>query len=291
MKIPPAAFLAVSALVMGFTSIILLSEQSQEPPLPISKVNKQEAGPAASVNPIRDEAVSTRSWADDAQRVETGSQGSMPSFHWCVGPAPAVRPCPELRERFDAYLSKKRVNQPVLQIRQRISADAQSDMGVSLAHQVLDVFDRYWTLKNHPLEQAGGFQGHHEWASFHAARWSLRRELLGQDWADVFFSQEEFMEREWQATRAINHGDPLTPVPTDQEAWPQHSVQSRQSAAWVKSGGLRAMNAQMDSPYQEQAAGNARLSVSLSEWERLQNAQELSDNQKRSAMQQYMERR
>ena len=51
------------------------------------------------------------------------------------------------------------------------------------------------------------------------------------------------------------------------------------------------MNAQMDSPYQEQAAGNARLSVSLSEWERLQNAQELSDNQKRSAMQQYMERR
>lgn len=101
-----------------------------------------------------------------------------------------LTPTHALRDRFDSYLP---LGQGVTMVEARatIEQDAQADLGEVNARQVLGIWDRYarvqsydWQRPFNPTEPKG-------WQATLNEQHQVRRQLLGAEWAEAFFGEDE----------------------------------------------------------------------------------------------------
>ena len=95
-----------------------------------------------------------------------------------------------LRERFDSYLPLGR-GVTMVEVRAALERDAEADLGRANSAQVLAIWDRYARLQNYDWQQPLNNADSKGWQATLTEQHQVRRQLLGVDWAEAFFSEDE----------------------------------------------------------------------------------------------------
>lgn len=95
-----------------------------------------------------------------------------------------------LRERFDSYLPLGK-GVTMVEVRAALEQDALADLGQANSVQVLAIWDRYARLQNHDWQQPFNGTEPKGWQATLNEQHRVRRQLLGADWAEAFFGEDE----------------------------------------------------------------------------------------------------
>lgn len=101
-----------------------------------------------------------------------------------------LQPSRSLRQRFDYLLTSLGEADPA-QLRHWIEQDVTAHKSAAAARQVLAVWDRYIALQQHRFRHAPNVSDPTTWAAALAERSQVRQQLLGRDWAQAFYADEE----------------------------------------------------------------------------------------------------
>jgi len=208
---------------------------------------------------------------------------------WCVGPGPegteVLQPCPDLHRRFDHYLLGTG-EVTAMELRSLLLDDARRAHGEALAGEIVSVWDRYLLLAAHAWRSRFDPADPGTWNAAVAEQRQVRRQMLGEAWAHAFFADEE---RHLEAvlaqveSGAVPPADPGAPVPQGGLGTDAAAVMAERAALYGEAAARRL--AQVDS---EWADWENRLEAARSEWQRLQQANQLSDLQRHTEMAQYL---
>ena len=112
--------------------------------------------------------------------------------HWVVDGAgnKQLRPSLSLRRRFDYLLTALGEVTPQ-DLRQWMEQEVGVELGSGAAQQVLAVWDGYVTLQQTSFKTQVNPNDAASWQSSLAERASVRRQILGEDWAKAFYADEE----------------------------------------------------------------------------------------------------
>jgi lipase chaperone LimK len=106
---------------------------------------------------------------------------------WAEG---QLLPSRSLRQRFD-YLLTALGEADVAQLRHWIEQDVTAQMSADAARQVLAVWDRYIALQQHRFRHQPKVADPSTWQAALGERSQIRQQLLGRDWAQAFYAEEE----------------------------------------------------------------------------------------------------
>lgn len=101
-----------------------------------------------------------------------------------------LTPSRALRERFDSYLPLGK-GVTMVEVRATIERDAAADVGQANAAQVLAIWDRYARLQNNDWQYPFNATEPKGWQATLNEQHQVRRQLLGFDWAEAFFGEDE----------------------------------------------------------------------------------------------------
>ena len=203
---------------------------------------------------------------------------------WCVADA-QLKPCLGLRQRFEYYILG--VGEVTLaDLRVLVLDEATQANGPELAARIVALWDRYLQLRNHSYRSVFSQNDRSTWMPFFEEQRSVRRQILGADWAEAFFAQDE---KHFQAYYAqLESGQP--PPPDAGEPVPQMGPGKDPAAVRAERVNRygEAAAARLDKADEEWADWQRRLSAARVEWDRLQAANNLSDTQRRQDMDAYV---
>lgn len=196
---PRRALLLVAPALLGAAALWLLLPADRAPPRAAAPVFTDwnfnpfaEGQPLAGVQHNADAARA----ADEARvRVlkvwESGSlRGSDLDGDWGTWVDGQLQPSASLRRRFDYLLTALGEVQPS-DLRHWIEQELSAQMSAGAARQVLAVWDRYITLQQHGFNQQANPNDAATWQPALAERSATRRQVLGADWAEAFYGDEE----------------------------------------------------------------------------------------------------
>ncbi len=95
-----------------------------------------------------------------------------------------------LRERFDSYLPLGK-GVTMVEVRATLAKDGQADLGPANSAQVLALWDRYARLQNHDWQHPFNGSDPKGWQATLNEQHRVRRQLLGVEWAEAFFGDDE----------------------------------------------------------------------------------------------------
>jgi lipase chaperone LimK len=189
---------------------------------------------------------------------------------WSIGPNGQAKPSEALRRRFD-YLLLQQGEVGLDSVAQQIRQQVQKAHGALAAQQIMVLWDSYlrlqqqvWTVQVNPQRPG-------TWAKALAERVPVRRQLLGDAWADAFYSHEENELR--QLIAQANSGLPA----------------STASAATAQAPALLPDAAQRTAEHEAQwRQWDQRLDAARARVQQLRSAPELSDIQRQQAIVTYL---
>ncbi len=210
--------------------------------------------------------------------------GTEPHGEWCAR-GEALVPCAGLRGRFEYYLLALG-EVPMAGIRTLVADEAERDVGVKLAAEVMAMWDRYLQIRGYKPRTPFQQEQLHTWMPVLEDLRAQRRQVLGAEWAQAFYADEEGSFERLYAQ--IQSGmppppDPGEPVPQMAPGKDPAAVHAERVARYGPEAATRL--AKVD---QEWADWERRLSAARKEWERLQASAALSDIQRREQMAGYV---
>ena len=175
-----------------------------------------------------------------------------------------------VRRRFDYWLSAVGEWQPDA-IGARVLEAARRDLPPPALQQLQVVWARYLDLQRHAWQRAARPADPATWRAALEERQSVRRQLLGRDWAEAFYADEE--QALWAEILAVESGKakPVAeppPVPEHPQAAQRVAEVQAQWAQWER-----------------------RLDEARGEMARLRAARELSDPQREQAVDAWLAQR
>jgi lipase chaperone LimK len=237
------------------------------------------SGAAAAVVQVR---------SPDQVRVRLFKEGSFagtePAGEWCVADR-KLKPCPELRSRFEYYvLGLGEVT--IEEIRGLIQDEAQRAHGPELAGQIMAIWDKYWQIRTYNWRNKFVQSDRSTWMPVFEEQRTVRRQLLGQPWAEAFYKDDEQHFQEYYAQ--LESGlppppDPGEPVPQMAPGKDPAAVRAERVARYGEAAADR-----LDKADAEWADWERRLGAAKAEWERLQKSANLSDAQRKAEMSTYV---
>lgn len=228
-----------------------------------------------------------------ARLFQQGSfAGSEPAGDWCVT-ARQLRPCAALRDRFEYYVQGLG-EVSLAELRSLVREDALQVHGPQLALELMALWDRYWQLREQVWRHQFVQSDRSTWRPVFEEQHAVRRRVMGADWAEAFFSDEEryFQAYYLQAAEGpvlASHAQAL-PQPVVEPALrlssnrPAAEVHSERVARYGPEAAQRL--AQADAQW---ADWERRLALVQLEWARLQGAEHLSDLQRREELRRYID--
>jgi lipase chaperone LimK len=230
----------------------------------------------AALRPVLgDPAASAEDRTHDRLFVQGSLAGTETAGDWCVGDG-RLQACAALRERFDHYLLGLGEVEPAA-LRALVRRDAVRAHGEVLATQIVDLWDRYWTLRQQAPGVPFDASDRSTWPALLAEQRGVRRRLLGDDWARAFYGDEE---RDFEALQA--RLDAGLPKPVDPGAPVAASATERVARYGADAAGRLAA---VDDAW---ADWERRLAGARGEWSRLQQAPELSAPARQDAIARYL---
>lgn len=203
---------------------------------------------------------------------------------WSIGPDGKPQPDIRLRRRFENYLLA--LGEATLpEIRALVQDDARRAVGDVSAAAILQVWDKYMTLREHAFHTRFNQSDRSTWRPFFEELKSVRRQILGRDWAQAFFAAEEaeFEQFIGQLESGQAATDPGAPVPQLAPGKDAATVRAERVARYGEAAAQRLEQADA-----EWADWERRLQAGRAEWARLLRSPELSDPQRRDAMDRYI---
>lgn len=218
--------------------------------------------------------------------VRGSLQGTEPSGDWCVRDGQTLAPCKGLRDRFEYYiLGIGEVS--IADIRGLVEDEARRAVGERLAQSIMDIFDKYWRIRTYDWKSSFIQSDRSTWMPVFEEQRSVRRQILGQPWADAFFQDDEKHFQEYYAQ--LESGQPPPPHPG--EPVPQMdpgkdpaAVRAERVARYGEDAAKR-----LDEVDAQWAEWDRRLVAARQEWERIQAQAHLSDPQKHDEMARYVD--
>ena len=213
-------------------------------------------------------------------------QGTEPSGDWCVRDGKSLAPCKGLRDRFEYYILG--IGQVSIgDIRTLIEDEARRELGEQIARAIMDIFDKYWQLRTYGWKNQFVQSDRSTWMPVFEEQRSVRRQILGQAWADAFFQSDEKYFQDYYAQ--LESGQPPPPhpgepVPEMAPGKDPAAVRAERVARYGEDAAqrLEAVDAQW-------AEWDRRLAAARTEWERIQGLPNLSESQKQDEMARYVE--
>ena len=274
------AILSIAACALGAWLFALWFEpiQSVSSELPAQNKGWQQVGAAspfgqtsrqANGAPLSQATVS----ASAAPSIRgTSLEGTQADGDWGLYAHGQLRPSRALRQRFDYYLSLTG-EMPLANIEMLLQADAQANLKQPALGQVLDVWHRYVKLQQHDWRTAVDLRQPSQWSAALIERQTVRRQLLGSEWAHAFYLEEESQLQEMLSQ--INSPARTAPsAPAQENASPLHPEAAQREAA-------------VQAQWQQWAQ---RLNQAREQVRALQSAPELSAPQREQAIELYLSR-
>ncbi|CAH0351598.1 lipase secretion chaperone [Aquabacterium sp. CECT 9606] len=281
------------AVVIGVGSVVLWQRSSND----TSASGQPGATPetkgwgfigGAKEAPASGAAVAAQVRTPDQVRVRLFKEGSFagtePAGNWCVSEQ-KLKPCPELRSRFEYYvLGLGEVT--IEEIRGLIQDEAKRANGDAMAAQIMAIWDKYWQVRTYAWRHKFVQADRSTWMPVFEEQRSVRRQILGQPWAEAFFKEDEQHFQEYYAQLESGQPpppDPGEPVPQMAPGKDPAAVRAERVARYGEAAADR-----LDKADAEWADWERRLSAAKVEWERLQKATNLSDAQRKAEMSAYV---
>jgi lipase chaperone LimK len=217
--------------------------------------------------------------------TEGSLRGTSPDGDWGVDASGRLRPSIALRRRFDYYLGALG-EASVDELGALMLADATRDVGAEAAGRVREIWQRYVQLQQQRYEHQVQLGDRSSWEPALAERQLARRRILGPEWAEAFYrEEEEALRREMAATGSAPEPAAqsllLGSAPgTDPDVLHQQRVAQFGPEAAQR---LREEDA-------EWARWQQRVAQAYREVEALRRAPELSNPQREAAVAAYLER-
>jgi lipase chaperone LimK len=248
------------------------------------------AGVAASGASAGSTTLGAATLTPEQVRTRLFKQGSLANTEaageWCVTAENLLKPCHGLRSRFEYYiLGIGEVT--ISDIRALVEDEARRAHGDKLAGEIMAIFDKYWQIRIYDWKQHFVQTDRSTWLPVFDEQRSVRRQILGQAWADAFFADDEQHFQEYYAQLESGQPpppDPGEPVPQMEPGKDPAAVRAERVSRY----GVEAADrlAKVDAQWAE---WDRRLAAARSEWERIQALPGLSDTQKQDEMQRYVE--
>ena len=212
--------------------------------------------------------------------------GTEPAGEWCVTADKLLKPCKGLRGRFEYYiLGLGEVS--IAEIRGLVQDEARIAHGDKLAAEITDVFDKYWKIRTYDWRNQFVQNDRNTWMPVFEEQRSVRRQILGQAWAEAFYADDEknflayFNQLESGQAPPPDVGEPVPQMAAGKDP---AAVRAERVARYGEDAAdrLEAVDKQWDE-------WERRLAAARSEWERLKAANNLSDSQRQAEMQRYVD--
>jgi lipase chaperone LimK len=153
--------------------------------------------------------------------LERGSlQGSELDGDWGRWVNGQLQPSHSLRQRFDYLLTSLGEASPT-ELRHWIEQEVAQQMSAGAARQVLAVWDRYIALQQHAFRHRPHPADPLTWQTALSERAQVRQQVLGRDWAQAFYAEDEAAfaryigERTGTSASAATPPDATTPLGAD----------------------------------------------------------------------------
>lgn len=281
------------AVVIGVGSVVLWQRSSNDSsasgqPGATSETKGWSIMGGAKDAPASGAAAAAQSRTPDQVRVRLFKEGSFagtePAGNWCVTDQ-KLKPCPELRSRFEYYvLGLGEVT--IEEIRGLIQDEARRAHGDAMAAQIMAIWDKYWQVRTYAWRHKFVQADRSTWMPVFEEQRSVRRQILGQPWADAFFKEDEQHFQEYYAQLESGQPpppDPGEPVPQMDPGKDPAAVRAERVARYGEAAADR-----LDKADADWADWERRLNAAKVEWERLQKATNLSDAQRKAEMSAYV---
>ncbi|MBA4109533.1 MAG: hypothetical protein C0487_08065 [Leptothrix sp. (in: Bacteria)] len=210
--------------------------------------------------------------------------GTEAAGSWCVADQ-KLKPCGDLRSRFEYYvLGLGEVT--IEEIRGLIQDEAQRANGAQLAGEIMAVWDKYWQIRTYDWRNKFVQSDRTTWVPVFEEQRSVRRQVLGAPWAEAFFKEDEKHFQDYYAQLESGQApppDPGEPVPQMAPGKDPAAVRAERVARYGEAAADRLAKAD-----EEWAQWEARLGGAQREWERLQKAANLSDEQRKAEIVTYV---
>lgn len=210
--------------------------------------------------------------------------GTEPAGDWCVVSA-RLTPCGELRKRFEYYiLGLGEVT--IEDIKALVADEARRAHGDQMAADIMAIWDKYWQLRTYAWRNKFEQSDRSSWMPVFEEQRSVRRQILGPEWAKAFFEADEANFKQYYAQ--LESGlppppDPGEPVPQMAPGKDPAAVHAERVARYGQAAADRLAKAD-----EEWADWERRLAGARAEWERLKASPNLSDAQRKQDMQAYI---
>lgn len=212
---------------------------------------------------------------------------TQPAGNWCVEPEGHLRPNLALRQRFEYYLLALGNATPD-EIRVLIQDEARKAAGDKAAAAIMAIYDKYMALRSAQPRNQLVLKDRETWQPAFEELQAMRRQYLGQEWADAFFKAEEDQFVQFTAQLEQQTGpdpkDMSIPVPQMGPGKVATAVYAERVALYGEAAARRLAKADAD-----WADWENRLAAGKTEWQRLSASPELSDTQRKQAMAQYID--
>ncbi len=200
----------------------------------------------------------------------TSLDGTQSDGDWGVGSDGQLRASRALRQKFDYYLSLIG-EKSLVDIEALMLNEARASLKEPALSGVTDVWRRYVQLQQHAWRLQVDLRQPTQWSAAHAERQTVRRQILGAEWAHAFYAEEESQLLEMLSH--VNSPNKAASKPTVEEnAGPLHPQAAEREAA------LQAEWKQWD----------LRLDQAREQIRVLQAAPELSGLQREQAIERYL---
>ena len=262
----------VASLALGALAVLLMTWQRGE---------QSAASSAAMIAPVVAEPVIATAGvvrpaasASLTQWIQESSvlRGTELDGAWGVDATGQLQPGLGLRQRFD-YLLQLLGQVPLEQITEHLRALAQKDLRQEQVGAVMDVWRRYLVLQQMKPQQGFNSADPLEQANAYARLKFERHKILGAQWAQAFYEQEDAQaDARLEALKApaSSAQRPTTDLLIDRNSLPL------------------AAQARLDEELIRQAAWQVRLAQARAQKAKLRDAPELSDLQRRQALDQWL---
>jgi lipase chaperone LimK len=211
--------------------------------------------------------------------------GTEPSGDWCVN-AGKLTACAGLRQRFEYYiLGLGEVS--IDDIRLLVADEATRANGKEMADQIMAIWAEYWQLRTHEWRNKFVQNDRSTWLAVFDEQRQVRRQILGADWAQAFYGDDEQHFKAYYAqleSGAPPPPDPGEPVPQMAPGKDPAAVHAERVARYGPAAADRLAKAD-----EEWADWERRLAAARVEWARLKDADNLSEAQRKQEMAGYVQ--
>ncbi len=280
-----------AALVLGVVAAWVLSQKGAD----LARIAGAESAPVASgwnmLGTAKEASIAAAQAAaltpeqTRAKLFKGGSfAGTEPAGDWCVSNG-KLSACPDLRKRFEYYiLGLGEVT--ISDIKALVADEARRAHGDQAAADIIAIWDKYWQLRTYEWRNPFVQSDRSTWLAVFDEQRSVRRQILGADWAKAFFEEDEKAFKQYYAQLESGQAPPLDPgepVPQMAPGKDPAAVRAERVARYGEAAADRLAKAD-----EEWADWEHRLAAARVEWDRLKNAPQLSDAQRAQEMNAYV---